>query len=94
MEFRSSPRNFRGKLEFVLLDDPKMNIIQLCQTFQFIEHTINCFSVNVQDNMVKFNTRLNESQSKASSDRLLRECRSVTYYLVFTMHCNASLEIV
>lgn len=71
----SSQRNFRGKLNFVYLDDPKIRIIQLCQTCQFIEHTITYFPVNIQNIfMAKFNTRLNENHCNPSSkQRLLRE---------------------
>lgn len=77
------------------LDDPKIKIIQFCQTLQSIEYTTLCFSVNVQNIMAKYNTRLNENHFKAlSKQRLLWECRSVIYYIVFTALYNAGLEII
>lgn len=49
------------------LDDPKIKIIQFCQTFQFLEYTGIGFPVNVQNSVAKFNTRLNENHLEASS---------------------------
>lgn len=64
-------KEFRGKLKFVYLDDPKIKIIQLRKTFQFKEYTITYFSVNVKNIITKFNTGLNENLCKVSSKQRL-----------------------
>lgn len=50
------------------IDDPKIKIIQICQTSQIIEYTIINFSVSVQNIITKLNTRLSENHYKVSSD--------------------------